>query len=308
LLTYLPILLGIAFVILGERKLLAAIQRREGPSIVGFYGLLQSFVDGFKLILKENILPYKSNKIIFIISALLIFCSSLFTWVLIPTSIITQTTELRYTIFLMFFLSILNGYCVILSGWSSNSKYSLLGALRSTSQIISYEVYFGLLLVPVFLFSKSFSFTDIIFTQQNLWFIFLMLPVTLMFFITALAETNRTPFDLPEAEAEIVAGYNVEYAGLVFSFFFLAEYNNIFIICTNVSIFFLGGYSLWNINSEIMLFIKSIIFVILFIFLRGILPRYRYDQLMAIGWKKYLPIILGFILFYSFLFNLIINE
>lgn len=303
LLTYLPVLVSIAFVILGERKLLAAIQRREGPNLVGWFGLLQSFVDGFKLILKENILPHKSNKILFFISAFNIFLVSLITWILVPTGFYHEIIDTDFTVFIVFIFSLINVYCIILAGWASNSKYSFIGSLRSTAQMISYEVYFGLIILPIFFFSESTNLNDIIYIQKNVWFVFLYYPLFVLFFITNLAETNRSPFDLPEAEAEIVAGYNVEYAGLIFSFFFLAEYNNIFLSCSYTVIFFFGGFLLCGFANSLIFFIKVIFFVSIFIFIRGMLPRYRYDQLMVIGWKKFLPLILGFVLFYSSYIN-----
>jgi NADH:ubiquinone oxidoreductase subunit H len=297
LITFLPVLMMIAFLILSERKILAAIQRRKGPEIVGFFGLLQSFVDGLKLVLKENIIPFKSNKLLFFFSAFFMFCCSLFTWVLLPFGIYTQIVSSNFLIFLLFILSILNAYCIILAGWSSNSKYAFLGSIRSAAQVISYEVYFGLLLVPIYLYTGSFNLFDIQLAQFDQINFIIMLPNALMFFITMLAETNRSPFDLPEAEAEIVAGYNVEYSGLIFSFFFLSEYNNMILSSFYFVTFFWGG-SIFYINFEIILFIKVLFTLFLFILVRAILPRYRYDQLMSIGWTKFLPFSLALIFFH----------
>jgi len=305
LITYVPVILGIAFIILAERKVLAAVQRREGPNVVGLFGLLQSIIDGLKLVLKENILPHKSNKYIFILSAFTILTLSLLGWLVVPTSLESVLLDLDYSIFFIFFLSIFNVYCVIFAGWASNSKYALLGALRSASQMISYEVYLGLLLVPIFMFSESLNFTDIVLVQRSNWFVFMFFPLFVIFTITGLAETNRTPFYLPEAEAEIVAGYNVEYSGLIFSLFFLAEYNNIFLMSSFNVIFFWGGWLFFGFDNEITFFIKTMLISVLFVFLRGILPRYRYDQLMMLGWKKFLPIILSLIFFYTAVFVVI---
>jgi NADH-quinone oxidoreductase subunit H len=262
--------------------MLGAIQRRQGPTKIGYDGILQSFIDGFKLILKESILPHKSNKIIFFFSAFLIFSLSLVNWILIPVNLIWGVVDFEFVIFLSFIFSMLNAYCIILAGWSSNSKYALLGAIRSASQIISYEVYLGLLLIPIFFFSESINYTAVVLHQKVDSFIFLLPPTVMIFFITILAETNITPFYLPEAEAEIVACYNVEYSGIVFSLFFLAEYNNIFLSCSYLSLFFFGDFS-DCLFSEIYFFFKLLILVFLFILVRAVLPRYRYDQLMTIG-------------------------
>jgi len=223
---------------------------------------------------------------------------------LIPVNLFFPILEVKHTVFLSFILSIINAYCVILAGWASNSKYSFLGGMRSAAQMISYDVYFGLLLIPIFFFTESLNLLDIVQFQENFWFGLVFLPSCILFFITMLAETNRAPFDLPEAEAELVAGFNVEYSGLVFSLFFLAEYNNIFISCSYIVTFFGGGFYFLGYASEIIFYLKVIVMVFIFIFVRGILPRFRYDQLMAIGWKKFLPLSIGFILFYSFIINL----
>jgi len=305
---FVPVLLAIAFMIYVERKTLAAVQRREGPSMVGPNGSLQSFIDGGKLIFKENIIPYKSNKIIFVSSSILMFCFSLLNWLIIPIGPDSVILDIEYSVFFLLLLSSFNAYCLILAGWSSNSKYALLGALRAAAQLISYEVFFGFILVPIFMHVGSMNLVDIVLAQKNVWFCFTYLPGLIIFFIAGLAETNRTPFDLPEAEAEIVAGYNVEYSGIIFAFFFLAEYNNILINSSVITCFFLGGWNLLGFSSEIFFIVKTLVCVILFILIRAILPRFRYDQLMVLGWKKLLPFTTGIVVLWITLYFWIDNS
>ena len=215
-----PNLVAIAFVILAERKILAAIQRRTGPTVYGWQGILQSFLDGFKLITKETILPDRSNNILFLSSAFGILVVSLASWSIVSSGFAGSESDLDGSIFSGFLFSIINIYFIFIAGWSSNSKYSLLGALRAVAQMISYEIYFGLLLLPIFFFTESTNFCDIVKAQEKCWFVFLFFPIFVLYFITSLAETNRAPFDLPEAEGELVAGFHVEYSALTFSFFF----------------------------------------------------------------------------------------
>jgi len=252
--------------------------------------------------MKENLIPNKSNKFIFIISSILMFSFSLINWLIIPFSLDSICLDIEYNVFFILILSSLNAYCLVLAGWASNSKYALLGSLRSSAQLISYEIFFGLLLVPIYAYAGSMNISDIVLAQENVWFCFLFFPIFIIFLIAALAETNRTPFDLPEAEAEIVAGYNVEYSGIVFSFFFLAEYNNILIASATTTALFLGGWLFFGISSEIIFIIKMVFVCMFFINIRATLPRYRYDQLIVIGWKKFLPVSLAITICYiSFL-------
>jgi NADH-quinone oxidoreductase subunit H len=293
----LPLILSIAFFTLFERKILAAMQRRRGPNITGIYGLLQAFADGFKLIGKETIIPSSSNYIIFIIAPMLTFTFSIFSWIVIPFDYNIVIVDINLGLLFLFAVSSLNIYGIVMSGWSSNPKYAFLGAFRSTAQLISYEVSLGLVIMPVLLFSGTANLSGIILAQENLFFFIPLWPSVILFFISILAETNRLPFDLPEAESELVSGFNVEYSSLTFAFFFLAEYSSMILMCSLIVILFFGGW-LPIINIFPFLFvpnwfwfsIKVIFFMFLFVWVRGSLPRYRYDQLMTLGWKVILPL------------------
>jgi len=296
-------LVVVAFFTLAERKLIASIQRRRGPNVTGFYGLLQPIADGLKLLGKEFIWPAKSNKDLFILAPFLTFFISLVNWGFMPLGNLANViSETDFSIFLFFATSSIGVYGIILSGWSSNSRYAFLGAIRSTAQMVSYEVSMGVLILPVAMCTGSLDFSVIADYQSNTtWLLFPLMPIGGMFLVTSLAETNRTPFDLPEAEAELVAGFNVEYSSLVFALFFLGEYNNMFLLAMFLTIIFLGGWSTFTFNVvNLLLFIVPILCVnALYIILRASLPRYRYDQLMLIGWEVILPLSLGYLLFVS---------
>lgn len=296
-----PLLISVAYFTLAERKILGAIQRRRGPNVVGVYGLLQPLSDGFKLLVKETVLPSSSNQLIFVLSPILTFVISLMGWAIIPYDKYSILAEMNIGILYLFAMSSLGVYGIIMSGWSSNSKYAFLGALRSTAQMVSYEVSIGFIMITVVICCGSFNLQHIINYQKDVWFIVPFFPLFLMFFISALAETNRHPFDLPEAEAELVSGYNVEYSAMGFALFSLGEYANMLMMSSINVILFFGG---WLAPLSILSFLpgslwfglKIVFFVILFVWMRAALPRYRYDQLMSLGWKVFLPISLGYLM------------
>jgi NADH-quinone oxidoreductase subunit H len=300
LLTLFPLLVVVAFFTLAERKAMASIQRRKGPNIVGVWGVLQPIADGLKLVIKEIIIPTKTNNFIFIFGPAVTLFLSFFGWAFIPFDLYLRVLNLNTSILFVLVISSLGVYGILLSGWGSNSKYALFGALRSVSQMISYEVSISLIIIPIVIFSGSLSLNGIIIKQsETVLFFFPLLPLAIIFFISILAETNRAPFDLPEAEAELVAGYNVEYSAITFAAFFLGEYSNILLMSSLFVIFFLGGglpflgvisffgFSgslVLNSMCEEFLFSFKIIFTnFLFIFIRANLPRFRFDQLMTIG-------------------------
>ena len=300
LVVVLCLLLLVAYAILIERKVLGSIQKRRGPNLVGFLGLLQPIADAVKLIVKETIIPVLSNRIIFIIAPLLTLILSLLNWSIIPFSNHSVFADVRVSILMFFALSSLTVYGIIMSGWSSNSKYAFLGALRAAAQVIAYEVSIGLTLIYILIQTSSLNYFEIIWSQAHLWNIIPCFIFFFLFFISTLAETNRPPFDLPEAEAELVSGYNVEYSAMAFGFFFLGEYVSIWTVCCLNIIFFWGGFLINSSYESIFLYsLKVIMLVVTFIWVRGSLPRYRYDQLMRLGWKILLPITLGVVILYT---------
>jgi NADH-quinone oxidoreductase subunit H len=299
--TIVPILIAVAYFTIAERKIMGAIQRRRGPNVVGFIGILQPLADGLKLFVKETTLPANANIGIFIFAPLLSFILSLMSWAVIPFSEGIVLCDLNLGLLYLLAISSLNVYGILFAGWSSNSKYAYLGALRSAAQMIGYEVSIGFTLLTVVVCSGSFNLSTIVLAQQGIWYVVPLLPVFIIFSVSMLAETNRHPFDLPEAEAELVSGYNVEYSAMSFALFFLSEYSNMLLMSTLNAILFLGGW-LPPINIFIFALIpgtfwlsfKICIGVIFFIVTRATLPRYRYDQLMELGWKCFLPLSLGF--------------
>ena len=304
----LPLLIAIAYFTLVERKILASIQRRRGPNVVGIFGLLQPLADGLKLFVKETILPSNADIILFVFAPILTFLLSLISWTVIPLGFGMFFTELNIGILYLLAISSLGVYGIIIGGWSSNSKYSFLGALRSTAQMISYELTIGFSILSVIICSKSLNLISIVLAQKTIWYCFPLFPIFLIFFISCLAETNRHPFDLPEAEAELVSGYNVEYSAMGFALFFLGEYSNMLLMSSLSTILFLGGwsapfpFSIKFINflpGSFWFSLKICFFIILFIVARAILPRYRYDQLMRLGWKIFLPFTLSWFIYTS---------
>jgi len=299
-----PLLISVAYFTIAERKIMGIIQRRKGPNVIGWLGILQPFSDGLKLFAKETILPSNSNTIIFLISPILTFFLSLIGWAVIPFSEGTVLSDLNVGILYLLATSSMGVYGIIMAGWSSNSKYPFLGALRSAAQMISYEVSIGFIIINVCICSGSFNLSDIVEAQQKTWFILPLLPMFIIFCISMLAETNRHPFDLPEAEAELVSGYNVEYSSMTFALFFLGEYANMLLMSAFASILFLGGWlpliNVFPFNwlpGSVWFSLKILIGVIFFIVTRATLPRYRYDQLMDLGWKSFLPLSLSYIIF-----------
>ena len=297
-----PILICVAYLTLMERKVIGSVQRRKGPNVVGMGGLLQPLSDGLKLFLKETIIPSHANRFLFVIAPAITFTLSLLGWTAIPFSDTSVISNINVGVLYLFAISSLGVYGIIIAGWASNSKYAFLGCLRSAAQMISYEVSIGLIIISVLLCVGSLNLIDIVEAQEDLWFIFSLFPSFIMFFISALAETNRPPFDLPEAEAELVSGYNVEYSSMTFALFFLGEYSNIILMSSLTVILFFGG---WLPPCNIILFhlfpgvfwfgIKVLFFLFVFIWVRASLPRYRYDQLMRLGWKVFLPLSLGWV-------------
>lgn len=301
----LPLLLAVAFLTLLERKIMASMHQRKGPNVVGFFGLLQAFADGLKLFIKETIFPNSANILIFVLAPITTFLISLVVWVAIPFGDNLVISDLNLGVVYIFAISSLGVYGIIFSGWSSNSKWAFLGSLRSTAQMISYEVSIGIIVLCVLLCVGSLNFFDIVESQRKIWFVVPLFPLFIMFFVSGLAETNRSPFDLPEAEAELVSGYNTEYSGIGFVLFFLGEYSNMVLMSSIITIYFFGGwFSPFNYISVLPILpgtfwfgLKTASFLFLFIWVRATYPRYRYDQLMRLGWKVFLPFSLGWLIF-----------
>lgn len=300
------VILAVAVLTLLERRVLGNFQRRIGPDRVGIFGILQPIADAFKLLFKEMIVPGISNLMIFIISPIVIFLLSLINWSVLPIFYgNVLINEINMGFLFIFAVSSLGVYGIIMAGWASNSKYAFLGSLRSAAQIISYEVSIGIIIMIVLIYVGSFNLTTIVESQMYIWNIFILYPCFILFFVSALAETNRVPFDLPEAESELVSGYNVEYSAFTFALFFLAEYSNIILMSFLIVLFFFGGWlPFLNFNiffflfNEFWIILKVLFIVYLFILVRGTLPRYRYDQLMMLGWKVFLPLSLSYLLIY----------
>ena len=310
-----PVLVSVALIVWLDRRVWAFVQKRQGPNVVGPFGLLQSLADALKYIFKEIIIPSSSNKVIFILAPIVTMTLALIAWAVIPFSATQVLADINVGILYLFAVSSLGVYGIIMGGWASNSKYPFLGAIRSAAQMVSYEVSIGVIIINVLLCVGSLNLNDIVIAQQNMWFIIPLFPMFVIFFISALAETNRPPFDLPEAEAELVAGYQTEYSGMMYAMFWLGEYANILLMCAMGAILFLGGwmspielYPFTVVPGAIWLILKILFLFILFALVKAIVPRYRYDQLMRLGWKVFLPLSLTWVVLtasYLFYFNLL---
>ena len=310
-----PILVTVAMIVWLDRRVWAFVQKRRGPNVVGPFGLLQSFADTLKYIFKEIIIPASSNKVIFVLAPITTMTLALIAWAVIPFGETLVLSNINVGILYLFAVSSLGVYGIIMGGWASNSKYPFLGAIRSAAQMVSYEVSIGVIIINVLLCVGSLNLNDIVLAQENIWFVIPLFPMFVIFFISALAETNRPPFDLPEAEAELVAGYQTEYSGMMYAMFWLGEYANILLMCAMGSILFLGGwlsplemYPFNLIPSALWLILKILLLFILFALVKAIVPRYRYDQLMKLGWKIFLPLSLAWVVLsstYLYYFNLL---
>ncbi len=310
-----PVLVSVAMIVWLDRRVWAFVQKRQGPNVVGPFGLLQSLADALKYIFKEIIIPSSSNKVIFILAPIVTMTLALIAWAVIPFSATQVLADINVGILYLFAVSSLGVYGIIMGGWASNSKYPFLGAIRSAAQMVSYEVSIGVIIINVLLCVGSLNLNDIVIAQQNMWFVIPLFPMFVIFFISALAETNRPPFDLPEAEAELVAGYQTEYSGMMYAMFWLGEYANILLMCAMGAILFLGGwmspidvYPFTLVPGAIWLILKILLLFILFALVKAIVPRYRYDQLMRLGWKVFLPLSLIWVVLtasYLFYFNLL---
>ncbi len=310
-----PVLVSVAMIVWLDRRVWAFVQKRQGPNVVGPFGLLQSLADALKYIFKEIIIPASSNKVIFILAPIVTMTLALIAWAVIPFGENQVLANINVGILYIFAVSSLGVYGIIMGGWASNSKYPFLGAIRSAAQMVSYEVSIGIIIINVLLCVGSLNLSDIVVAQQEMWFVIPLFPMFVIFFISSLAETNRPPFDLPEAEAELVAGYQTEYSGMMYAMFWLGEYANILLMCALGSILFLGGWlspiDLYPFNlipGAIWLIFKILLLFILFALVKAVVPRYRYDQLMRLGWKIFLPISLIYVVLtasYLFYFNLL---
>ncbi len=310
-----PVLVSVAMIVWLDRRIWAFVQKRQGPNVVGPFGLLQSLADALKYMFKEVIIPSSSNKVIFILAPIVTMTLALISWAVIPFSATQVLADINVGILYLFAVSSLGVYGIIMGGWASNSKYPFLGAIRSAAQMVSYEVSIGVIIINVLLCVGSLNLNDIVMAQESLWFVIPLFPMFVIFFISALAETNRPPFDLPEAEAELVAGYQTEYSGMMYAMFWLGEYANILLMCAMGSVLFLGGWlspiDLFPFNvipGAIWLILKILLLFILFALVKAIVPRYRYDQLMRLGWKIFLPLSLTWVVLtasFLFYFNLL---
>ncbi|MDA9759029.1 NADH-quinone oxidoreductase subunit NuoH [Candidatus Pelagibacter sp.] len=310
-----PVLVSVAMIVWLDRRVWAFVQKRQGPNVVGPFGLLQSLADALKYIFKEIIIPASSNKVIFILAPIITMTLALIAWAVIPFGVEQVLADINVGILYIFAVSSLGVYGIIMGGWASNSKYPFLGAIRSAAQMVSYEVSIGIIIINVLLCVGSLNLNDIVVAQKEMWFVIPLFPMFVIFFISALAETNRPPFDLPEAEAELVAGYQTEYSGMMYAMFWLGEYANILLMCALGSILFLGGWlspiDLYPFNlipGALWLIFKILFLFILFALVKAIVPRYRYDQLMRLGWKIFLPLSLTYVVLtasYLFYFNLL---
>ena len=305
-----PVLIAVAMIVWVDRRVWGLVQLRRGPNVVGPFGLLQTVADALKYIFKEIVIPAGANKIIFILAPVVTMSLALLAWAVIPFGEDIYVTNINIGILYLFAVSSLGVYGIIMAGWASNSKYPFLGALRSAAQMVSYEVSIGFVIVTVLLCVGSLNLIDIVIAQKKIWFAIPLFPMFVIFFISALAETNRPPFDLPEAESELVAGYQTEYSGMMYAMFWLGEYANILLMCAMGSILFLGGwlpildiYPLNLIPGFVWMILKILFLFFLFSLIKAIVPRYRYDQLMRLGWKIFLPFSLIYVvLTASFLF------
>ncbi len=305
-----PILVSVAMIVWVDRRVWGLVQKRKGPNVVGPFGLLQTIADALKYVFKEIIIPASANKTVFILAPIVTMTLALIAWAVIPMSEEFVLADINVGVLYLFAVSSLGVYGIIMGGWASNSKYPFLGAIRSAAQMVSYEVSIGIIIINVLLCVGSLNLKDIVLAQEKLWFVIPLFPMFVIFFISALAETNRPPFDLPEAEAELVAGYQTEYSGMMYAMFWLGEYANILLMCAMGAILFLGGWlpiiDIYPINlipSPIWMIIKILFLFFLFALVKAIVPRYRYDQLMRLGWKIFLPFSLIYlILTASFLF------
>ena len=310
-----PVLVSVAMIVWLDRRVWAFVQKRRGPNVVGPFGLLQSLADALKYVFKEIIIPASSDKVIFILAPIVTMTLALIAWAVIPFSETFVLADINVGILYLFAISSLGVYGIIMGGWASNSKYPFLGAIRSAAQMVSYEVSIGIIIINVLLCVGSLNLNDIVKAQQNLWFIIPLFPMFVIFFISALAETNRPPFDLPEAESELVAGYQTEYSGMMYAMFWLGEYANILLMCAMGSILFLGGWlspiDLFPFNiipGPLWMIFKILFLFILFALVKATVPRYRYDQLMKLGWKVFLPLSLIWVVLtasYLFYFDLL---
>ncbi len=293
-----PLLMIVAYATYGERRVMAAMQLRKGPNVVGPFGLWQPFADALKMVMKETIVPTGANRVLFLIAPLITFGLAMVAWAVVPTGNGLAVANINVGILYLFAISSLGVYGIIIAGWSSNSKYAFLGALRSAAQMVSYEVSIGFIMVSVLLCVGSLNLNDIVKAQNGLWFCIPLFPMFIVFFISGLAECNRVPFDLPEGESEIVAGFMVEYSSMSYAMFFLGEYANMTLMSAMTAILFLGGWMsplpfLAFIPGPIWLILKICLVMFVFIWVRATFPRFRYDQLMRLGWKVFLPLSLG---------------
>ena len=298
-----PLLLGVAYLTLAERKVLASIQIRKGPNVVGVFGLLQPLADGLKLFSKETILPRYANLGIFVGAPIVSLGLALLSWAVIPYDNGAVIADLNIGLMYLFAVSSISVYAILMSGWSSNSKYAFFGGIRAAAQMISYEVSLGLIIISVIVCAGDLNLTSIVLAQKEIWYVVPLFPAFIMFFVSALAETARVPFDLPEGESELVSGYNVEYSAMTFAMFFLAEYSHIILMSLITSLLFFGGWlplmdiAPFNwIPGYVWLSLKTTFFTFVFVWIRGTFPRMRYDQLMALLWKSYLPFSLGYLI------------